>query len=243
MQANFELAELATMVGRKEHALALHRRVLAGRESLAASPGADPETRVDVARSLIAIGWDLEETGKHEEALAAYKKAQLTVSTTDGDAREDAAARSAFADSLFRAGRMLNSLDLLKRAGDIQKALALAEPKDNNRQFALTHTLDITAYVQNDMGKPAEAMASHEAALAIRRKLVEANPAVASTRAAWPGATSTSASCSGTRAGRPRHWRHTTRLWRSGARWRRRIPPSHGSRASSRTVTWSWATC
>ena len=54
-QANFELAELTDKVGRKEDALAAHRQVLAAREALAAEPGADVETKVDVGRSLTAV--------------------------------------------------------------------------------------------------------------------------------------------------------------------------------------------
>ena len=48
-EANFELAELTGKVGSKEDALAAHRKVLAAREALAAEPGADAETRLDVA--------------------------------------------------------------------------------------------------------------------------------------------------------------------------------------------------
>ena len=56
LKANYEVARLANQVGRKEDALALHLRVLAGREALAKLPGADPATAVDVARSLVAVG-------------------------------------------------------------------------------------------------------------------------------------------------------------------------------------------
>src|SRR5262249_35707774 len=51
LQANFEVADLAGKVGRKEDALALHRRVLASRETLAAEPGGGTGSAVDVARS------------------------------------------------------------------------------------------------------------------------------------------------------------------------------------------------
>ena len=49
-QANFELAELTTKVGRTEEALAAHQQVLDYREALADEPGADAEARVDTAQ-------------------------------------------------------------------------------------------------------------------------------------------------------------------------------------------------
>src|SRR5215469_6145401 len=54
-RANFELAELTAKVGRKEDALAAHRRVLAAREALAAEPGVDPEMKIEVGRSLTEV--------------------------------------------------------------------------------------------------------------------------------------------------------------------------------------------
>ena len=82
LKANYEVAGLANQVGRKEDALALHLRVLAGREALAKLPGADPATAVDVARSLVAVGRALEDTGKSEEALAAYERARSVLATS-----------------------------------------------------------------------------------------------------------------------------------------------------------------
>src|SRR5262249_19448706 len=46
-QANFAVADLTARVGRKEAALAAHRRVLTDREALAREPGADDERRAD----------------------------------------------------------------------------------------------------------------------------------------------------------------------------------------------------
>ena len=63
-QSNFELAELTRKVGRQEAALAAHRAVLAAREALAAEPGADTATKVDVGRSLTAVAYLLNTTGK-----------------------------------------------------------------------------------------------------------------------------------------------------------------------------------
>src|SRR5262249_35919730 len=48
----FQLGALLEKLGDKKEALAVHRKGLAIRRELAAEPGADVETRLDVARSL-----------------------------------------------------------------------------------------------------------------------------------------------------------------------------------------------
>src|SRR5262249_43752043 len=53
--AYFQLGELTDAIGSKGEALAAHRKALALRRELAAA-GADVETRLDVARSLGAVG-------------------------------------------------------------------------------------------------------------------------------------------------------------------------------------------
>lgn len=47
---------LTEQIGNKPEALALHRKALALRRELAAEPDADPGAKLDLARSLIAIG-------------------------------------------------------------------------------------------------------------------------------------------------------------------------------------------
>ena len=75
-RSNFELAELTSKVGRPEAALAAHRAVLAAREALAAEPGADTATKVDVGRSLTGGRRPARLTGKKDEALAAYRRSE-----------------------------------------------------------------------------------------------------------------------------------------------------------------------
>ena len=73
-QANFELSDLTDKVGRQEDALAAHRQVLAAREALAAEPGADVETKVEVGRSLTAVALILSAAGKTDEAESTFRK-------------------------------------------------------------------------------------------------------------------------------------------------------------------------
>jgi hypothetical protein len=54
--AYYQLAELTRKIGSRPEALAIHRKALAIRRELAAAPGADVETRLDVVRSLRMIG-------------------------------------------------------------------------------------------------------------------------------------------------------------------------------------------
>ena len=185
LKANYEVACLAYQVGRKEDALALHLRVLAGREALAKLPGADPATAVDVARSLVAVGAALEATGKTEEALAAYERARSVVATSGGSPPEDAAARSAFADAGYRAGDLLRTIGrtsearrAMEQARDLEAALAAADPKDNDRQTALANSHVNLGILLFTTGKLAEAESEYRKALAILQKLADDKPAV-----------------------------------------------------------------
>jgi len=93
-QANYEVAELTRQVGKPEDALAAHRQVLAAhealaaespvdpeinaradQEALAAAPGATPESRRDLADTIITVATVLAKTGKSSPAEAEYRPA------------------------------------------------------------------------------------------------------------------------------------------------------------------------
>jgi serine/threonine protein kinase/tetratricopeptide (TPR) repeat protein len=184
LQANYELAQLANKVGRKEDTLALHRRVLAAREALAAEPGAGPEARGDVAISLVAIGQALEALGKTDEALKSFDRARATVSAGVGGPPPDAAGRSAFAEAEYSLGRLLGGIGRMaeglraqERARDVQKALADESPGDRETLASLARSHSGIGFLLGETGKPAEAMESFQSAHAIRKGLAEANPA------------------------------------------------------------------
>ncbi len=185
LTAKYEVAGLANQVGRKEDALALHLRVLAGREALAKMPGADPATAVDLARSLVAVGRALEDTGKPEEALAAFERACSVLATADGSLPEGAAARLVFADAGYAAGWVLRTIGrtdearrAMEQARDLQAALAAADPTDSDRQTALAKSHHNLGVLLRTTGKPAEAEVECRSALAILQKLADLNPAV-----------------------------------------------------------------
>ena len=76
--AYFELGELTSKIGDKlAAALAAHRKGLAVRRELASEPVVDVEASVDVARSLFAAGYLLEETGNPVESLARFEEVRI----------------------------------------------------------------------------------------------------------------------------------------------------------------------
>ena len=77
----YQVAALYAKSGDKQEALAVHRKAMALRRELAAAEGADVETRLDVARSLRAVGPLLDQTGDPTGALAAFEE-QRDIATT-----------------------------------------------------------------------------------------------------------------------------------------------------------------
>ena len=190
LAANYEVADLADKVGRKKHALELHRKVLAGRESLAKEPGADPALAVDVSKSLVAVGQCLKGTEKTDEGLAAYDRACAVVAATDGGPPQNVEARIAFAHALSTKGTLLTelgrfdeALTALKRARDLQEPLAAADPVDLDRQAALSRTVSQIGYSLLNARRPAEAVEVLEKASGLQQKLVDAKPAVIDSQA------------------------------------------------------------
>ena len=185
LAANYEVADLADKVGRKEHALELHRKVLAGRETLANEFGADPALAVDISQSLIAVGQCLKGTEKATEGLAAYDRACAVVAAPDGGTPQNVEAQIAFAHALSTKGTLLTELSrldealiALKRASDLQEPLAAADPANLDRQAALSKTVSEIGYSLLKARRPAEAAEVLEKASAIQQKLVDAMPAV-----------------------------------------------------------------
>jgi eukaryotic-like serine/threonine-protein kinase len=185
LQANYEVADLTNTVGRKDAALAAHRRVLAAQEALAAEPQADAATKADVARSLTAIATLLEGIGRTDEAVATYRKAASLLAPAAGSARVAAPAMTALADCRSRLGYLLYStghaadgLLVLRQARTDQEALAQADgaAKDAWRDFA--NTVNRIGNLLSRTGRPSEAAVEYRKSLVIYEQLVHDNPAV-----------------------------------------------------------------
>jgi eukaryotic-like serine/threonine-protein kinase len=184
-QANFELADLTDKVGRKEDALAAHRQVLAAREALAAEPGADVETKVDVGRSLTAVAGLLSAAGKTDEAEATYRKAETLLSDLARSSPSTPAARAALAYCRtgmgrlrYDTGKFVDALVSYRLARDDQEALADAPgaSKETRRDLALT--IHSTARLLATTDKKSEAEAECRKAIALRQTLADDYPAV-----------------------------------------------------------------
>ena len=116
-----------------------HRAALAAREALAAEPGADVETRVDVGRSLTAVARLLSLAGKTDEAEATYRKAEAMLADLARSYPSTQAARAALAYCRMRmgglrydTGKFVDALVSYRLARADQEALADA-PGDRRR--------------------------------------------------------------------------------------------------------------
>jgi tetratricopeptide (TPR) repeat protein len=178
-QSNFELAQLTAKVGRFEDALAMHQATLAAREALAAETGATPATKADVGRSLTAVAYLLYNTGKVNEALAAWRRAEsLLAGLADSDPEARAAlarCRTAMTRPLNHAGKAALALAACKLARDDLEALATAPGASTDARRDFANTLNEFGIVLWQTDKPAQAVPEFRAALAIQQKLVEEN--------------------------------------------------------------------
>jgi serine/threonine-protein kinase len=181
-QSNFELAELTRMVGRIEAALAAHQATLAARETLAAETGATTGIKADVGRSLTAVAFLLYSTGKVDEALAAYRRAESLlagVAGSDPEARAAlAACRTRMTQALLNADKPDQALAACKLARADQEALATVPGASNDSRRDLAATLRELGVVLWQAGKLVESVPELRAALAIQQKLADENPAV-----------------------------------------------------------------
>ena len=184
-QANFELADLTDKVGRKEDALAAHRQVLAAREALAAEPGADVETKVDVGRSLTAVAGLLSAAGKTDEAEATYRKAETLLADLARSSPSTPAARAALAYCRtgmgwlrYNTGKFVDALVSYRLARDDQEALADAPGASKEARRDLARHDPSHRHTADDTGKKSEAEAEYRKAIALRQKLADDYPAV-----------------------------------------------------------------
>jgi serine/threonine protein kinase/tetratricopeptide (TPR) repeat protein len=181
-QSNFELAELTRNVGRIEAALAAHRAVLEAREALAAEPMAGAGAKADVGRSLTAISFLLEESGKTNEALEACCRSESLLAEP---ARTDPAALAALAACRTRIARLLlytgkpaEAVAACKLARADQEALAAVPGALSDACSDLAATITELGMALAAAGKPAEAELEYRAALEIQQKLADENPAI-----------------------------------------------------------------
>ena len=123
--AYFQLGELTEKIGDQKQALAIHRKALALRRELAAPPGADVETRLDVARSLKTVGYLLRGTGDMAAALPAFQEQRDLAAALDAESPTEPV-RTQLASGHHGIGVVLSKTGKFAEAlGEWQKALEI----------------------------------------------------------------------------------------------------------------------
>src|SRR5262245_8825625 len=191
--AYFQLGELTDQIGTKPEALAVHQKALTVRRELAAAEGADGEARLDVARSLRAVGILLYYTGDPTGALRAWEEQRDIATALEAESPTDAVravlARShnTLAVLLMETGKPAEALEAFRKALAIQQKLADANPAVAGYRSDLALSHNNIGMVLLRTGKPEEALTAWREALAINQKLADAHPAVAECQSALAG--------------------------------------------------------
>jgi tetratricopeptide (TPR) repeat protein len=180
----FQLGELTEKIGDQKEALAVQREALAVRRELAAAPGADVETRLDVARSLRAMARLLHSTGDTAEALSAYQEQRDLAAALEAEAPTDAVrtqlahGHNAIGALLVQTGKSAETLREYQKALAIRQQLADANPgvTEFQRDLAVSHYN--IGFVLSVTGKLPEALKEFQKALTVRQQLADANPGV-----------------------------------------------------------------
>jgi serine/threonine protein kinase/tetratricopeptide (TPR) repeat protein len=191
--AYFQLGELTEKIGEKAEALGVHRKALALRIELAAAAGADRETRLDLARSLRAVGILLMKTGDVAGALRAWEQQRDIATALEAETASDQAAtdtvRAVLAQShnaigvvLMDTGRPTEALQAHQKALALRQKLADANPAvaQYRSDLALSH-FNIGKMLTGIADTPAvnqTALREFGKALAIWQELADANRAV-----------------------------------------------------------------
>jgi tetratricopeptide (TPR) repeat protein len=185
----FQLGELTQKIGDMKEALAVHQKALALRRELAATPGADMETRLDVARSLHAVGSLLLGTGDPAAALAAFQEERDLAAALEAESPTDdvrvllAYGHNGIGFVLDVMVKPAEALDAFRKALAIYQQLPEAEQYPQPG-FGPTFGVQLQAGVLTsigkslaDLGKPAEGLESFRKASDIMQKLADAYPA------------------------------------------------------------------
>jgi serine/threonine-protein kinase len=180
--ARAEVATLTADVGDEVAALALYREVLAAREALAAEPGADPETKADVGRTLLAISVQLDHTDKTDDGLATIRRAEALM-VDAARSSTSAAVQDALAScQLYLGSSLLSKSKLDEALVAFRQARTHYEARNNEAgataavRYELAVVMGNMAILLDFMGKPQEAEAEYRAAITITQMLIDEYP-------------------------------------------------------------------
>jgi eukaryotic-like serine/threonine-protein kinase len=183
-KAFHELGHLTEQVGSVDDALAVHRRALAVRESLASGPGADPESRGDVGSSLGAIANLLAVTGKLDEAIQMHARAsaifEALVESFPDVSRFHQGLCSSHGDrasELAHAGKTSEALAEFERARAAQESWSKNAPDDSSSQRAVAVVDYNTGMLLTRIGRTEDGLTALGRARQIRAAMAKADPA------------------------------------------------------------------
>ena len=181
-----QLGDLTARIGEPEKALSVHRKALEVRRSLAAHPGASREVRLDVARTLRAIGELLLKTGDSEGSLQAHEEQVDIAGGLEAEAAtadvEEVLARgySAVGNTLERTNRLPQAREAWRKASALWRRLAEGHPTEPRYRLELGKSYsDLGVQLRMQGDELEEAVTVQEKGLAILETLVSDHPTVA----------------------------------------------------------------
>jgi tetratricopeptide (TPR) repeat protein len=176
----FQLATLTSQLGSRLEALELHQKALVVRRKLATAPDADAQTRLDVTRSLHAVGL-LVLRSDPEGALRVFREQQEIAQTLAEEPSAQGVLAQSFMKSalaLWMLGRSTDALATAEKGLAIQRRLTAANSDSAEAQFELAHDLEIVQEFLWESGKWVENLAALEESRAVLEKLSRAHPGV-----------------------------------------------------------------
>ena len=187
--AYFGLGDLIGKIGDQAAALEAQRKGLAIRRELASEAADDVKARLDVARSLHAIGILVLATARPTEALARFEEARDLLESLppsgpgSQDRRHWLGQVYTQIGAVFRSmGKTNDAMTAFRQALAIRQGLADEKPGDIQFRTRLSNAHNNIGLVLADTVETVEALESYRRSLAIQQKLADENPTVTDIR-------------------------------------------------------------
>ena len=186
-QSYTELADLTTLIGKGDEALALHQKALAIHRELAARPGASAEAKLGLVGGLYKVARLRLSEDRVAESLALVNEATTLAEGLEAKGQTSGPFRKRLAECLNYTAIVLNAnlpkirnptkaMEYNKRALDISEELAAANPTENEFNDLLAAHVTHRGILLQDQGKRVEAVEAQQRAVAITKRLADANP-------------------------------------------------------------------
>jgi tetratricopeptide (TPR) repeat protein len=162
-KAYHELGDLTSRIGTRQETLDVYGKALAVRRELADRPDAGPEAALDVARTLLAVGFfqGLDSgLASFKEALAMADQLENRSGLSDGIREVRATANMRIASRVGNVGRMDEFDAAMERSRVAWQGLVDAHPSDHTYARSLAAIYDLSAMVLMQTGKIPEGMAA-----------------------------------------------------------------------------------